>query len=263
MLFGLALDAFVLVLLATLLVGVAKAGFGGGVGVVATPLVALAMPVPEAAALMLPILIGTDVFTVGQYRRNLSRPDLVLLLPAAVVGVVVGALAFDLFTDHERALEMAVGLLALSFVGWRLLAPRLLPRIQGAVAPSPLWGAVLGAIGGFGSTLAHAGGPPITIYLLPRRLERHRFVGTIAWFFFVLNLVKLIPYGILGLLSLQRLSLALAMLPLAWLGTWLGVRLLGAIDERLFTRLVTLLLTLTGLQLLIGADLSTFAGWVL
>ncbi|HEX7002843.1 MAG TPA: sulfite exporter TauE/SafE family protein [Trueperaceae bacterium] len=260
MFFGLAPDAFVLVVLATLLVGVAKAGFGGGVGVVATPLVALAMPVPEAAALMLPILIGTDVFTVGQYRRNLSLPDLRLLLPAAVVGVIAGALAFDLFTEHERALEIAVGILALSFVGWRLVAPRLLERLHEVAAPSPAWGGLLGAIAGFGSTLAHAGGPPLTVYLLPRGLDRRQFVGTIAWFFFILNLVKLIPYGWLGLLSVRRLSLALALLPVAWLGAWLGVRLLGALDERLFTRLVTVLLAITGLQLLIGADLSAFAG---
>lgn len=124
MLFGLTPDALLLVSLTALLVGVAKAGFGGGVGVIATPLVALAMPVPEAAALMLPVLIGADIFNVGQYRRNLSAPDLRLLLPASVVGVIAGALTFDALTDHERALKAAVGALALAFVAWRLIAHR-------------------------------------------------------------------------------------------------------------------------------------------
>lgn len=124
--------------------------------------------------------------------------------------------------------------------------------------PSLLWGGIMGALSGFGSTLAHAGGPPLTVYLLPRGLPRRTFVGTIAWFFFVLNLIKLVPYAWLGLVSVQRFTLALALLPLAWFGAWLGVRLLGAIDERLFTRLVTILLTLTGLQLLIGRDLAVY-----
>ena len=256
MFFGLPPDALLLVILATLLVGVAKAGFGGGVGVIATPLVALAMPVPEAAALMLPVLIGTDLFTVGQYRRKLSIPDLRLLLPAAVIGVVAGALTFDVLTEHERALKAAVGALALAFVAWRLLAPRIMGRLEKAAPPSPVWGGAMGILAGFGSTLAHAGGPPLTVYLLPRGLSRHTFVGTIAWFFFSLNLIKLVPYAWLGLLSVSRLALAITMLPLAWLGTWLGVRLLGSIDERLFTRLVTVLLTITGLQLIVGGNLA-------
>ena len=260
MLFGLAPDALLLLVLATLLVGVAKAGFGGGVGVIATPLVALAVPVPEAAALMLPILIGTDVFTVGQYRSNLSMPDLRLLLPAAIVGVFAGALTFDALTEHERSLKAAVGVLALAFVGWRLVAPRLLGRLQGAAPPSVAWGGVMGAVAGFGSTLAHAGGPPLTVYLLPRGLGRHTFVGTIAWFFFALNLIKLVPYAWLGLLSIERLALALMMLPLAWIGTWLGIRLLGSIDEVLFTRLVMVVLTLTGLQLILGRNITALFG---
>lgn len=147
-------------------------------------------------------------------------------------------------------------MLALTFVAWRLIAPRVLGRIE-KLPPSPAWGGLMGALAGFGSTLAHAGGPPLTVYLLPRHLARHTFVGTIAWFFFLLNLIKLVPYAWLGLLSVQRTTLALALLPLAWVGTWLGFRLLGAMDERLFTRLVTALLTITGLQLVLGGNVAT------
>ncbi|MEX2540799.1 MAG: sulfite exporter TauE/SafE family protein [Trueperaceae bacterium] len=258
MLFGLTLDALILVALAALLMGIAKAGFGGGVGVIGTPLVALAMPVSEAAALLLPVLIGTDFFTVGHFRRSASGRDLSLLLPASLVGVAAAALAFDALSDHDRALKAGVGALALAFVTWRLIAPRLTGRLQQAAPPSPALGGLMGALAGFGSTLAHAGGPPLTVYLLPRRLPRHVFVGTTAWFFFALNLVKLVPYAWLGLLSAQRLALALMLLPLAGLGTWLGVRLLRGFDERLFTRFVTVLLTLAGVQLLLGRGLMTY-----
>lgn len=258
MFLGLSPAELILVAVAALLVGVAKAGFGGGVGVIATPLVALAMPVPDAAALMLPVLIGTDVFVVGHYRRNASGADLKLLLPAAVLGVVVGAFTFDALANRERALKVAVGLLALGFVAWRLLAPMLTTRLRGSAPPSALWGGVLGTVAGFGSTLAHVGGPPVTIYLLPRRLPREVFVGTNGWFFFLLNLVKLVPYALLDLLSLQRLTLALALLPIAGLGSRLGIWLNRKVDEALFVRLVMILLTLTGLQLLLGRDLSAF-----
>lgn len=258
MLFGLSLDALLLVAFAALLVGVAKAGLGGGVGVLATPVMALAMPVSDAAALMLPVLIGTGFFTVGHYRRAASGRDLGLLLPASLVGIAAGALTFDALADHERALEAAVGILVLGFVAWRLAAPHLTGRLQKTAPPSLAWGGLMGALAGFGSTLAHAGGPPVTVYLLPRRLPRHVFVGTMAWFFFVLNLVKLIPYGWLGLLSVQRLALALALLPLAGLGTFLGVWLLRHMSELLFMRFVTALLAVTGLQLIVGKNFMAF-----
>lgn len=260
MLFGLQLDALLLVSCAALLVGISKAGFGGGVGVVATPLVALAMPVAEAAALMLPILIGTDLFTVWHYRRTASAKDLRLLLPASLLGIAAGALTFEALADSDRLLRAGIGILALAFVAWRLASPLLAGRLRQASPPSRLLGGLMGVLAGFGSTLAHAGGPPITIYLLPRRLARQVFVGTTAWFFFVINLVKLIPYHWLGLISLERVALAAALLPVAALGTWLGIRTLRSFEERIFFRLVTLILALTGLQLLLGRDLSSFFG---
>lgn len=255
-LFGLSLDALLLVALAALMVGVAKAGLGGGVGVLATPLMALAMPVSEAVALMLPVLIGTGFFTVAHYRRAASSRDLWLLVPGSLLGVAVGAFAFDALADQERLLEAVVGALVLAFVAWRLGAPYITGRLQKAAPPSLAWGTVMGAVAGFGSTLAHAGGPPVTVYLLPRGLPRRVFVGTTAWFFFVLNLVKLMPYAWLGLLSFRRLALALALLPLAALGTYLGVWLLRLMSERVFIRFITVLLALTGLQLLLGQNLA-------
>jgi uncharacterized protein len=251
---GLAPSALLAAAAAALLVGVSKAGFGAGSGVIATPLVALTLPVPQAAALLLPVLIGADIFAVWHYRRSASVRDLRLLLPSALVGIAVGALTFDLLAPHGRALEVGVGVLALAFVAWQLVRARVL-RVLAGHPPSRLWGGVLGGLAGFTSTLAHVGGPPVAVYLLPRGLGRELFVGTAAWFFFIVNLVKLVPYGLLGLLSIDNLLVALLLLPLAYGGVALGVWLNRAVRERGFTLAIYALLTLTGIQLVTGGSL--------
>jgi len=256
---GLPLDAFLAAAVAAVLIGVAKAGFGAGSGVIATPLVALTMPVPAAAALLLPVLIAGDIFAVWHYRRSASLRDLRLLLPAAVAGIVLGSLAFDALAPHGRALEVGIGVLALAFVAWQMLRAWAL-RLLAARPPSRLWGAVLGGVAGFTSTLAHVGGPPVAIYLLPRGLGRELYVGTAAWFFFIVNLIKLVPYAWLGLLDVANLEVALTLLPLAFLGAALGVWLNRAVRERAFTLAIYALLIVTGVQLVSGISLISLLG---
>lgn len=257
LLLGLSTETWMAAAAAALLVGVAKAGFGAGAGVIATPLVALTLPVPAAAALLLPVLIGADVFAVGHYRRTVSGPDLRLLLPAAALGIVLGALAFGTLARHERILEVGVGLLALLFVAWQGVRARVLRALEDQ-PPSRAWGGALGMLAGFTSTLAHVGGPPVTVYLLPRGLPRDVFVGTTAWLFFLVNLMKLVPYALLGLLRVDNLLVALLLLPVAFAGTALGVWLNRRVDERLFRAILYVLLVLTGTQLVAGASVVQF-----
>ena len=256
---GLPPDAFAAAAAAAVLIGVAKAGFGAGSGVIAMPLVALAMPVPAAAALLLPVLIAGDIFAVWHYRRSASVQDLRLLLPAALVGIVLGAFAFDVLAPHGRALEVGVGVLALSFVAWQMVRAWVL-RLLADRPPSRLWGAVLGGTAGFISTIAHVGGPPVAIYLLPRGLGRELYVGTAAWFFLIVNVVKLAPYAWLGLLNVANLQVALALLPLAFGGAALGVWLNRKVRERVFTMAIYLLLIVTGVQLVSGTTLVGLFG---
>ena len=120
---------------------------------------------------------------------------------------------------------------------------------------------ILGAIGGFTSTLAHAGGPPITIYLLPQRLPRNLFVGTTVITFFIINLVKLIPYSVLGLLQVGNLLTVLILSPFAFIGVRIGIYLNRRFEDAWFNRIIYVILFLTGLQLVIGRSLlSLFVG---
>jgi len=236
---------------AVTLVGIAKAGFGGGVGVVATPILALTLPVTDAAALLLPLLICCDLFAVVHYRANFDRRSISLLLPGALIGITAGALAFGYFQGNERVLKIGIGVLALSFVLYQVLRR----VIEGALkrhTPSAFQGVLMGAIAGFTSTLAHAGGPPIAIYLLPQKLPRGLFVGTTVIFFAAINAVKLIPYQYLGLLKMGNLMTILLLSPLTFVGVKLGIYLNKRFNDLWFNRVVYAVLFATGWKLILG-----------
>jgi hypothetical protein len=236
---------------AVLLVGIAKAGFGGGGGVIATPLMSLTIPPAEAAALLLILLIIIDWVMLPHYRHHYDRPSLKFMFIGAVIGIVIGSLFFHFFASNERILKIMIGLLALLYIvtqtaGW--------PKPD-ALKNSPILrplGIVMGAISGFTSTLVHAGGPPVSVYLLAQDLSKEVFVGTIAIFFLVVNLAKLIPYSLLGLFEAGDLVTILILSPLCFIGARLGIYLNGRTNPVIFNRIVYVLLFLTGAQLIIG-----------
>ncbi|MCA9917785.1 MAG: sulfite exporter TauE/SafE family protein [Anaerolineales bacterium] len=237
--------------LAIFLVGVSKAGFGGGTGLIATPLLALTIPVADAAALLLPLLIVADLLSIYHYRHTFDRRIIRLMVPAAVVGIVVGALLFNAFSQNDRVLKVGIGLLSILFVLFDLFRTQIFAHLA-EKRPSDGMGVLLSSIAGFTSTLAHAGGPPATMYLLPLQLPRQIFVGTSVLFFTAVNLIKLIPYSFLGLLRVGNLTTILILAPLAYLGVRAGVYLNGRFTDKWFNRLIYVLLFLTGVQLMLG-----------
>lgn len=228
---------------AVLLLGLSKSGFGSGFGSLAVPMMALAVTVPQAAAILMPILLVMDLMGLAAYRGKWDAKLLRFLVPAGLVGTVVGALSFRLL--DARLVAGIVGALTLLFLAQRLLFP---PRPDSR--PPPRWlGAILTAASGFTSFVAHAGGPPVNAYVLPLRLPPVAFAATMSVFFFVLNLSKWIPYGWLGLLDLRNMATSVALLPFAPLGVLVGVRVAHRIQAQLFYRLVYLGMFLTGLKL--------------
>lgn len=239
---------------AVILVGIAKAGFGGGIGVIATPLLALTIPVPDAAALLLPLLIIIDLITVRHYYKTFDKQSLVVLLPSAVVGIVLGALFFGLFSENERVLRIGIGVLALAFVAYQAGRSLLMGKLVNRRPPKAA-GYALGSVAGFSSTLAHAGGPPATVYLLPQGLPRNIFVGTSVVFFTAVNLIKLVPYGALGLLRVGNLTTILLLAPLSIVGVRLGLYLNKRFTDRWFNLVIYVLLFFTGVQLVSGRSI--------
>ena len=228
---------------AVLLLGVSKSGFGAGFGSLAVPMMALAVSVPQAAAILMPVLLAMDLLGMAAFRKDFDLRLLRFLVPFGLTGIVIGALLFRVL--DARVVAGIVGVFTLLFLAQRLLFP---PRPD-SVAP-PRWiGAVLTATSGFTSFIAHAGGPPINAYVIPMRLSPVRFTATMAFFFFVINLAKWIPYGWLGLLDFENMSTSLVLLPIAPIGVWVGVKLARRIQPVLFYRLVYLGMFLTGSKL--------------
>ncbi len=228
---------------AVLLLGISKSGFGAGFGSLAVPLMALAVTVPQAAAILMPVLLLMDLLGITALRKEFDKGLLKFLLPFGLLGTLIGALLFKLLSASIVA--GIVGVFTLLFLAQRLLFP---PRADST--PPPRWlGGLLTTAGGFTSFVAHAGGPPIAAYVLPLKLKPVVFAATLSWFFFFINLSKWAPYAWLGLLDWRNLATSIVLLPLAPVGVWIGVRMARRINPVLFYRLIHLGLFLTGSKL--------------
>ena len=230
---------------AAFLVGLSKAGLGGGLGPLITILVALVTTPTQAIGVLLPVLMAGDVLALATLRGRWDRSAIVALLPGAAFGVAVASLFLG--TVDDRVVEVVLAVLSLLFVAYRLLEPRLL-----AAPPTPgrRTAVVAGVSSGVTSTVAHAGGPPVAAYLLAARVEPVAFVATSAAFFFVVNWLKVPGYVAAGLLdaTVVRLApLALFLVP----GVLVGRLLVHRIDARLFERVVLVLLTVGAVNLLL------------
>jgi len=225
--------------------GVSKGGFGSGLGVVSVPLMALSVPVTEAAAILLPILCVMDLAALWAYRRSWDRENMKIMLPAGLAGIVLGALTFRYI--NEAGLKLVLGIVAVGFVLYHWSdAARQLAKTHPSKAKGYFWCCV----SGYTSTVAHAGGPPMSVYLLPQRMDKALLAGTAVVFFAVLNYVKLVPYFWLGLFDARHLATAAALAPIGVLGIVAGVWVRKWISEALFYRLCYGFLLVTGAKLL-------------
>lgn len=201
---------------AVALVGLSKGGLGG-MSLLGVPLMALVMPPVTAAAILLPVLVVMDVVNVASWRRWVDWRIMRQILPGAVAGIGIGWATAELVSDS--AVRLIVGLVSLAFVA------RALVGTGPSVAPAgarPNAARFWGGLAGYTSFVAHAGAPPLQIYLMPLRLDPRLFTGTTVMFFAVTNALKLIPYAALGEFGPENLTRAAAMLPLAVAATWLG-----------------------------------------
>jgi len=232
---------------AVVMFGISKGGFGGGLGVIAVPLMALVVSPVQAAAILLPILCLMDVVAVSVYRRHWVWPELRILVPASLLGIGIGTLMFEYMSP--AIIRLMLGVVAISFTlnHWFHLTTR---GKQKRPAHAPVVAAIAGATAGFTSFIAHAGGPPLNMYLLRRKLDRTAFVGTTVGFFAIVNYVKLVPYTWLDQLDISNLSTSLVLSPFAPIGVGLGVWLHKRVSDRFFFQFVYTLLFIVGLRLL-------------
>jgi uncharacterized membrane protein YfcA len=234
--------------------GLAKGGFAG-VGLVATPLLALVVPPVQAAAIVLPILLAQDVISVWVYRHDWDAWNVKVMLTGGVAGVgAAWALAAHV-SDAE--VRLAVGLIAFVFVLGYWFMP--LPKKERG-RPKAWLGVFWGGVSAFTSALSHAGGPPFQIFVLPQRMEKLRFVGTATIFFAIVNWMKLVPFFALGQFSPANIKTSLVLMPLAIATNFLGVWLVRITPVEWFYRIAYTLVFLISLELIRSGLSSILAG---
>lgn len=230
---------------AVILTGISKSGLGGGLGQFSVPLMAMIISPVAAVAIMLPILCLIDLFNVWEYRRDWHRGNVAILVPGAIVGIGVGALTYR--HVDENTVRLLVGGLTLVFAMSYFI--QRLPLAEGG-AGGRLLGLACGALSGFTSFVAHAGGAPMKFYLLPQRLSKRLFVGTHVMFFFFVNQLKIWPYLWLGQFTADNLSTSLVLAPAVPIGVWLGWRLNRILPLETFYRVCYGLLFVAGVKLI-------------
>jgi uncharacterized membrane protein YfcA len=230
---------------AVLIYGMAKGGLGGAAGAVAVPLMSLTTEPIQAAAILLPIIFVMDIHVIKLFWGKFDADSLKIIVPAALLGVVIGALLLGILPTG--GIKLLLGVIAIVFcVDFWTRRARQQPRSE----PGPWSGRFWAVIAGITSTHIHAGGPAISVYLLAKSLDKIILVGTFGVFFFVLNFAKLIPYTLLGQFDAQNLMTALVLMPLAPVGVRLGYLFLHRFEQAKIYTFIYGLLFLTGIKLL-------------
>jgi hypothetical protein len=271
-----------IVFLAVLLIGVTKSGFGAGVGLMVVPMTAIAMGhIPgrgsEAAlGLLLPLLIAGDLIAVWQYshlffgkaegadgsvsQNARARGMIGRLLPGTIAGVVLGGLLLALLHSNKNLvgalIRIEIGcesVLLVSIHWWRLYR-----GVQQRLMPEPWRSGLTGGFAAVSSTLAHAAGPIIAMYLLPLKLDRQLFVGTCAVYFFILNSAKLPAYYASGQFANASVLFTARLLPLVIVGAVFGRWLNKRINDMVFTKIVYIVTFALGCYILADGILNFY-----
>ena len=230
-----------------LLVGLSKTGMPG-VSILAIVLMAEAYPENAAYSVgaILPVLLAGDVFAVVRYRRHADWKRLLQLLPSVAVGMLVGA--FFLCQFNDNSLRPVIGWLVLGMLAIEIARRRFQ---SGAMLQHWWFAAFSGFLAGFTTLVANAAMPVMSIYLVSQNFDKHRFVGTVAWFFLILNASKVPICLTIGNLKPEMLPTAVMLMPVAILGAFLGTYVLARIPQRLFDVLALVLAGAAAIKLLV------------
>ena len=244
---GLDTVGWIVVALCAVMVGIAKTGIPG-VGILVVPLIAQVLPADKSVGALLGILILADIFAIAYHRHNAKWAHVLRLLPPAVVGIIAAYFGLRALPDKEllKPIIGAIVLLMLGISYWRT-------RTKGkdAKIPTQWWfAASLGFMAGITTMMANAAGPVMIIYLLAMRLDKVKFVGTAAWFFFVVNWLK-VPFSTkLQMMTAESVKLDLMMLPFVAVGAFAGIYLLNRIGQKAFKAVVQVLAAAAAVKLL-------------
>ena len=243
--------------------GISKSGFAGGAGILSLPLMLLVMPVDKVAAAMLPLLILCDMNAIYIHRRNVVWPKVMAVYLPAIAGILLGALVWwwigrEGVQHYAAPIKRFVGVIAILFAVYIIgkeTAMAWVERLRLGVRA----GVVAGVAAGFTSTIAHAAGPIVSLYLFSQNLGKTLFVGTVAWTFTLINLTKLPFYVGVGLIRRDVLVFDLFLVWLIPIGSYLGKWMHHRVSESAFNRVILVLTLIAGVQLVCNVNLVRLA----
>jgi uncharacterized membrane protein YfcA len=262
--------SLVLAACAVIFIGVSKAGFGGGLGMLTTPLCVVAFkasgkPPSYAVGILLPLLCAGDMFSLYHYWKKWDTKNLKYLMPGVVVGIILGVQLIDHL--KPRQLNIIIGTLAVSFVLFQL-CKEFIFRAEGAFNPNYRVGLPCGVGAGITSTIAHGAGPLVSLFLIPQRLPKEVYMGTNILIFTIINWLKfpffaidqsMVPFPFLvkhAIITHESLVTGLIFLPLVPLGVWIGVSINRKFSEKTFQRIVYATTLAAGLHLIFNFNFA-------
>ncbi len=248
---------------AIIIQGISKSGFAGGAGILSLPLMMLVMPVDRVAATLLPLLILLDMNAIYHHRHNKNWAKIRAIYIPAVVGIVLGAAVWwvvgkDATGPYEGYIKQFVGVIAILFSIYIVAKEAALHWVE-QYTPGPKVTWLTGISAGFCSTIAHAAGPIVGLYMFAQNMGKTLFVGTVAWTFTLINLTKLPFYFAVDLIDTRVLAFDLFLIPLIPLGSWLGKWMHHRVPERPFNWTIMILTFIAGVQLLFKIDVVRLA----
>ena len=235
---------FLCIVPAIIIFGIAKSGLGGSIALISIPLMTVVMPLGQALAIILPILILSDFIAVYKFRKDFDLDTLKLIVPFSAVGIFVGSITFSYFS--EELLKFIIGLMGFLFSAHYFLFKKnkLIPAKK-----SILKGGVCSTVAGFTSFCVHAGGTPTSIYLLPLRMKKEIYVGTRVIFFTFVNLIKFPFYINLSMITYESFKHSMILFPLSIVGILIGYQILKHVEENLFYNIIYALILITSSRL--------------
>lgn len=236
----------VVVVAGAMLLGLAKTGLPG-INMVFVPILASILPAKESTGFLLPLLIVGDVFAVTYYKSHTQWRHLLRLLPFSLLGIGAGYFTMR-FLDNEQ-IKPIIGVIVLVMLTVQIY--RTVRKIDESI-PRGIWFAlIMGFLAGYTTMVANAAGPAMAIYLLAMRLPKEQYVGTGAWYFFIVNLFKVPLSASLGLITAQSLLTGAVLVPAIALGAIAGIKLLPLIPQKAFRNVILLITAVSAIRLLI------------
>ncbi|UXM94415.1 sulfite exporter TauE/SafE family protein [Bartonella sp. HY329] len=229
--------------LAAYFIGLSKGGFAN-FGMLAVPLMALAMPTMQAASLTLPIFVLSDIMALYLYRHVFSARNLKILIPSGIAGAMFGwATASYLSEDW---MKLFIGVIGFIFCIYLVLKPKNLAPKPANIPRGIFWGILTGLT----SFVSHSGAPPYQVYTLPQKMAPEIFAGTTTFVFAAINFSKIIPYIALGQMGFENIKYAIFLLPIAFAGIYTGWKAAKLLPEKLFFQIVQWALFIVSLKLI-------------